>query len=174
MLKMIVKPEFVVNGLEFSEVLPNTYSWDELMAIEWPEGWRVPKRWELSMLYEEEHSSRCEHFFWSDTTAAPDDYYALGISFVYGFDVCNERDNDEHVRLVRDVDSTEESHDFGWALRKIKEGCRVRRKTWRDNSSSLSLMHTPFQHVVKLDLEDFVEPWLTFSSDVTRDDWETI
>jgi hypothetical protein len=98
---MSIGPEFVVNGLEFSQILECKYTWDDLMAIEWHDGWRVPKKWELSMLYEEDPRSRCEHFLWANSIV--DGYYGQGVSSGSGYDIYNERNSSHYTRLVRDI-----------------------------------------------------------------------
>ena len=43
--------EFEINGLEFSEILPTKYRWNEAKAME-RDGWRLPKKHEIMMLYD--------------------------------------------------------------------------------------------------------------------------
>jgi hypothetical protein len=97
------KPEFTVNGLEFSKTLPGTYTWDVMMSANWPNGWRVPKKWELMMLYEEEPRSRCRRFYWAASPFANYDGIAFGVNFSYGRNHFIVSDGTHHIRLVRDI-----------------------------------------------------------------------
>jgi hypothetical protein len=100
----LIKPEFVVNGLEFSVILSDTYTWDEVMSMEWTDGWRVPKKWQLMMLYEEKPESYFESFFWADSPVKCDSRYAWGINLSNGRDYGGcYRLRSYNVRLVRAI-----------------------------------------------------------------------
>jgi hypothetical protein len=97
----MIKPLFTVNGLEFSETLPDRYTWDDLMAITWPDGWRVPTRWELVMLYDEKPESHCDVSYWTATSVGSFGEYAWSVYFLYGYVIGGLRKHCYYVRLVR-------------------------------------------------------------------------
>jgi hypothetical protein len=100
---MKIKPEFTVNGLEFSETLCDTYTWDGMMAINWPDGWRAPKKWELMMLYEEAPNSHSDHSYWSASSVTSDNWGAWDVNFYGGYENRSYTRSRHHVRLVRGI-----------------------------------------------------------------------
>jgi hypothetical protein len=166
-------PMFIIEGIEYSFMIKTKLTWHEAMFGKWPDGWRLPSKQELLKLFYSETSSHVDEWYWTHNILDGENMSCC-VNLYTGNEYYFECQQKKCVRLVRDnnIENIKELRDFGWALRKMKEGYRVRRKTWRNNSSNLALMSTPFRHVVKFDMEDFVEPWLTFSLDIVKDDWE--
>jgi len=102
---MNIEPEFTVNGLEFSETIPDKYKWDELMAIEWPEGWRVPTKQELMLLQSKEPKSHGHYICWSSTVAMTGDPW--WVHFYY--DRCDDIDSSHKAHSVRLARVTDDS-----------------------------------------------------------------
>ena len=97
-----MKVEFTVNGLEFSKVLSKKYSWKE--AINLGKGkWRLPKKWELVMLYEEVPESHKDIWLWSASPYDSNSNYAWRINFSHGFDGGFYKTDSYAVRLVREA-----------------------------------------------------------------------
>jgi len=100
LVRNIIKPSFIVRELQFSEPLKRKYAWDDLMHIQWQGGWRVPRLWELTMLYEEEPKSHTEDAYWSSTPAAG---LSWCVDFYGGAGFHNYRSRPHSVTLVREV-----------------------------------------------------------------------
>jgi hypothetical protein len=66
--RLNINPEFMVGDLEYSEVLPDRYSWDILSSLKWPDKWRVPTHTELVKLYKQEPTSHDNIIYWADTS----------------------------------------------------------------------------------------------------------
>jgi hypothetical protein len=96
-----MKVEFAVGNLEFSETLPDKYTWRKMTTTEWPDGWALPKRWELLMLYEEEPKSHDNKFYWSASPMTNKGDHAWGVFFVDGSDYTGFSSHQLWVRLVR-------------------------------------------------------------------------
>jgi hypothetical protein len=95
--------EFTVGELEFSETLAKHYTWDEVMAIEWLYGWRVPEEAELLRLYDSEPYSHSYKFYWSANSFANNSATAWGVDFGNGYKYYDDRNSKNHVRLVRTI-----------------------------------------------------------------------
>lgn len=65
---MKIKTEHYIEGLEYSNVLKKTYSWNKLMKKSFKEGWRVPTSKELFEYYF--NPGKKPEYLWSreDTT----------------------------------------------------------------------------------------------------------
>jgi hypothetical protein len=96
---MIPRHEFTVRGLEFSAVLPNKLTWTQLSTQEWPDGWRLPLRWELLLLYTEVAQSRGDKFIWTGEQTKAD--LAWCVHFIAGLVHFFEKDDYRYIRLVR-------------------------------------------------------------------------
>ena len=96
-----MKPEFEVNGLEFSEVLGKC-SWCKALELG-KDGWRLPERWELLMLYEKEPESRLDIWLWSASPYDLNNSFAWQVNLHYGNDGYNHKPYRFAVRLVREA-----------------------------------------------------------------------
>jgi hypothetical protein len=102
--KLNLTPESLLKNLEFSEPLAKHYTWDDLVntlkTFE-SDGWRLPKKWELMLLYEETVESRNNHFYWADESVHGNNDTRLGIWFNTGNTEYQDRNTKGRVRLVR-------------------------------------------------------------------------
>lgn len=77
-----------------------------------------------------------------------------------------------------------EKKDFGWALRLLKSGVRVKRAGW--NHSQWIPLHISLHeakllpngrsllaHLVAVTSEGDIEPWLPSAADVLAEDWDS-
>lgn len=106
------------SGHDCTTGMAETYNWHDALSIALSsnhaeyEDWRLPNIKELASLVE----SRCDYpavnvnvfpntpssGFWSASPSVADTFYAWGIDFNYGYDYDGNKDNEYHVRLVRD------------------------------------------------------------------------
>jgi hypothetical protein len=100
-----IEPEFVVNKLEYSEILPNTYTWDELEAkgFLFEDGWRVPSRGELTELFDNEEESMADLLLWSCSSTKYNPHLAWGVDSSSGYPEGYPRSDYYLIRLVRDI-----------------------------------------------------------------------
>jgi hypothetical protein len=67
---MNIKPELIIDGLEFSVPFPRKYTWKFLKETKWPNGWRIPKASELIMLRDSyRDGTRDSNFYWADDSS---------------------------------------------------------------------------------------------------------
>ncbi len=78
-------------------------------------------------------------------------------------------------------ESKVEKHDFGWALRKLREGCRVTRTGWNGPDQYLELqvpdqnskMTLPYIYIRTV--QGDLVPWLASQTDLlSENDWELV
>jgi hypothetical protein len=107
----MIKPEFIINGLQFSKVLDDEYSLKKLEEsnFKFEDGWRLPNRWELTMLYDEIVESRStDHtYLWSVTAKDKYNLNAWLMDFFNGSSTYFDRTRHASLRLVREVNSME-------------------------------------------------------------------
>jgi hypothetical protein len=88
---------------------PGKMTWNEAMEKfkNNPEGWRLPTRMELLLMYEhrEELGSFGKTWYWSSTTDG--NYYAYNQNFHDGDQGWSLRDDDDRVRCARDINKEE-------------------------------------------------------------------
>ena len=104
---MIINETFNFEVAEKDE--PGKMTWNEAMEKfkNNPEGWRLPTRMELLLMYEhrEELGSFGKTWYWSSTTDRRN--YAYGQDFYDGNQNWSHRDDDYRVRCVRDINKEE-------------------------------------------------------------------
>jgi len=100
---MSIESEFVIGDLEFSKTLPKRYTWNDLIATEWPDKWRIPTLKELKILYKSEPMSHTHKVFWALVPLSPNGNFAHGVYFILGSDHHYQRDSLQYVKLVRHV-----------------------------------------------------------------------
>ena len=97
-----METEFVINNLEFSEILPEKYTWQEAMNLG-KSKWRLPSKSELRMLYEKVPESRCKEWLWTASLVANNRNYMWLIYFSCGSDGYGVKTENYSVRLVRET-----------------------------------------------------------------------
>jgi hypothetical protein len=104
---MIIKKTFNFEVAEKDE--PDKMTWNEAMEKfkNNPEGWRLPTRMELLLMYEhrEELGSFGKTWYWSSTTDG--NLCAYYQSLYNGLQYWDYRDDDNRVRCVRDIKKEE-------------------------------------------------------------------
>jgi hypothetical protein len=103
---MEIKTEFTLGNLEYSKVLPDKYSWNELKecGFSFSDGWKVPFRDELSKLFDNLEDSRDGAYLWSASATVDDSDYAWIVNFGHGYAYYYYlRTFSFGVRLVRDT-----------------------------------------------------------------------
>jgi len=104
---MNIKTEFASGGLEISYPI-GMMAWDEAIAAEWSDGWRVPNRWELVRLFDEATGSgyrfNDKSPVWSASLYAPDPTGAWNVHLATGHSYANNKTYGNAVRLVREVE----------------------------------------------------------------------
>jgi hypothetical protein len=101
----MIEVEFVLDGLEYSAVLPYSYTWNELKErkFEFEGGWRVPYYDELIKLFDRVKEARDGAYIWSASANANDSGNAWLVDFNYGTYFSYLRDVSYGVRLVREL-----------------------------------------------------------------------
>jgi hypothetical protein len=103
---MNIETDYIASMLELSKPV-GTMTWDEAMAAEWPNGWRMPTLSELASLYSEAIKAR--HKFantsgvWSASLYDPDPSGAWLVYFAVGAPYANNKTYGNAVRLVREM-----------------------------------------------------------------------
>ena len=101
----MIETEFTLGGLEYSAILPDPMTWEDLKAMNFRfyDGWRVPERYELIRLFDAVEESRDNSFVWSASASASDSDDAWGVYFYDGHSSYGNRTNSYDVRLVREI-----------------------------------------------------------------------
>ena len=104
---IMTEVEFKLNGLEYSAVLPYSYTWAELeeRGFSFSDGWRVPYRHELIKLFDSVEASRDDAYLWSASVNANYSDYAWYVDFNNGGSYYNNRTEFHGLRLVRELKS---------------------------------------------------------------------
>jgi hypothetical protein len=103
---MNITPDFIGKNLELSPPM-GEMMWEQAMAMDWPDGWRVPTRAELVTVYDE--ATECGHKFsnhsdvWSSSSHAPAHTGAWLVYFGVGYSVTGSKFLSHIVRLVKEV-----------------------------------------------------------------------
>jgi len=106
---MNIEPEFTHKNLEFSKVLKDEYTWEELKAtaFSFGDGWRVPTRGELADLFDAVKESRDNASVWSASAYAHLTLWAWCVSFNDGDLYYDFQYRPLNVRLVREAGPAE-------------------------------------------------------------------
>ena len=101
----MIETEFILDGLEYSLLLPERYTWNQLAKREFifEDGWVVPKRSQLIELFDREPKSKDDSNVWSSSANSFFSVYAWCINFSNGYSYSNFRTKSFDVRLVRDI-----------------------------------------------------------------------
>ena len=104
---MEIKREFTLNGLEYSKILPKEYTWIDLKKVgfKFQDGWRVPNRSELTMLFDSVEESRYDANLWSSSSNNPCGDMAWYVFFEYGSSYLFDTSYPLGLRLVRDINN---------------------------------------------------------------------
>jgi hypothetical protein len=73
-----------------------------------------------------------------------------------------------------------ESHDFGWALRKLRDGCALTREGWNGKGQFIYMQHPdthskmtlPYLYITTVQGERV--PWLASQTDLLAEDWQSV
>jgi hypothetical protein len=103
---MNIETDFTSSTLEISRPV-GEMTWEQAMSTEWPDGWRMPHRWELVKVYDEAvglgHKFSDRTLVWSASSCSHDLTSAWGIAFKDGHTYATSKRNRYTVRLVREV-----------------------------------------------------------------------
>ena len=104
---MEVEVEFTLGNLEYSYILPDQYTWNDLEKLEFTfqDGWRVPRRSELIELFESEEKARDSSTLWSSSAYTLDNDNAWCVYFYDGLSSIDYRTYSSAVRLVREINT---------------------------------------------------------------------
>jgi hypothetical protein len=101
----MTESEFTLNNLEYSNILPDSYTWNELKELEFSfdDGWRIPYRDELIKLFDCVEESRNGAILWSASAHANFSDFAWVVYFDDGGSNYGNRAYSYSMRLVRDI-----------------------------------------------------------------------
>ena len=101
----MIKVEFILDSLVYSNVVPYSYDWNDLeeRGFLFSDGWRVPFRDELTRLFDHVEESRGNYSVWSASNHAIFSGYAWVVGFNNGFCYSDEHTYSHDIRLVREI-----------------------------------------------------------------------
>jgi hypothetical protein len=100
---MNITTQFTINNLEFSHILSEKYTWNKLKSNDFlfKDNWRVPKRYELLLLYDECPKSHSNILLWTSTSDVDNGYYAWYVDMYNSYTYLAQSDPYNLLRLVR-------------------------------------------------------------------------